>query len=96
MKLTNSLLFLCAFITARVRADLDDISPFLVERDLSGLPCNVPLYTMSLAEVQTALVSTFTFYRDALGVLEASSIIDDKIPLTEYDVQVMKVRTFHE
>lgn len=90
MNLKKSL-FLAAFVasTSRVRADLDDISSF-VKRDLQAIPCNVPFETLGLAEIQAALTSVFEFKLGS-GVTNASSIIDNKIPLTEYDVQLIKV-----
>jgi len=69
-------------------ADVDNIGS---ERDLQSLPteCNVVYQTLTSATIQAMLTQVFS--QRSESVTEASTIIEEMIPLIEFDVQFMKV-----
>ena len=60
-------------------------------RDLQSLSmeCNVVYQTLTSATIQTMLTQVFS--QSSEYVTEASTIIEEMIPLIEFDVQFMKV-----
>ena len=65
----------------------------IFHRDLNEWPCDVPVFTMSVAQIQAALNEVFAFKKNLYPQLvpEYTSIIENKIPMAEFDVQFMKV-----
>ena len=63
----------------------------LFPRNLNELPCNVPFKTMTIEEIKSTLNYVFLLTYDRLPLQEYTSIIQDKVPLAEFDVQFMRV-----
>ena len=59
------------------------------ERDLESLPCNVVYQTLTSATIQASLNEVFL--QRPGNVTEDSTIVEEMIPLIEFDVQFMKV-----
>ena len=65
----------------------------LFPRNLNELPCNVPFKTMTIGEIKVTLNNVFSIKYANAPLQEYTSIIQDKIPLAEFDVQFMRVST---
>ena len=65
----------------------------LFPRNLNELPCNVPFKTMTIEEIKGTLNTVFLLAYDRVPLQEYTSIIQDKVPLAEFDVQFMRVST---
>lgn len=79
-----------AFLPNPKEVLLDKIFP---HRDLNAWPCDVPVSTLPVEQIQAILSDLFavkTILNPGL-VPEYTSIIENKIPMAEYDVQFMKV-----
>ena len=63
----------------------------LLPRNLQELPCNVPFKTMTTEDIKATLSVQFNSNSETWGIQEFTSILDDKVPLAEFDVQFMKV-----
>ena len=73
--------------------EIPHIDKNLFPRNLNELPCNVPFNTMTVEEIKATLNAVFSVKFGNVPLQEYTSIIQDKIPLAEFDVQFMRVST---
>ena len=73
--------------------EIPHIDENLFPRNLNELPCNVPFKKMTIGEIKVTLNNVFSAKVAKAPLQEYTSIIQDKIPLAEFDVQFTRVST---
>ena len=79
--------------SAAAAQEIPHIDEYLFPRNLNELPCNVPFNTMTVEEIKATLHAVFSVKFGNVPLQEYTSIMEDKIPLAEFDVQFMRVST---
>lgn len=77
------------FVTLKDGFDVADSYRGL--RNLDEIHCDEPYMVMSSEEIKSTLTQQLSYFASTYGIEEATSIIEDRIPLLTYDVQFMKV-----